>query len=501
MKVATSHILNDIDRACVEKLKLPVEILMENAALKLLKHMEIEKYERYVIVCGCGNNGGDGFALARHLMVVGKSVSVFLISSEKAVLSSCAEMNYNILQNMGLKITRIRNLEEVYELSEAVANAEVTVDGIFGTGISRKVEGIFEAVIAVINENSKRIFSIDIPSGINSDTGKIMGSCIRAHKTISFQLYKRGFLNYDCGKYLGKVIVENIGIPEFIVDQYHEKEFITEAEFIREYIKKREKYSFKGDFGRVSVIAGSMGFTGAAYISSEAAVKSGSGLVTAISSSKVQEILSSKLVEAMTSTYEKEDTFIKLVGNSDAVAFGPGMGNTEHTFELLCRVMEMVQCPVVLDADGINVMNGHTDKFKQWQKKVVITPHLGEMARLTGYSIDHIRGNRLDVAKNFAKEYNIVVLLKGYETIITDGSILYVNPTGSSAMASGGMGDCLTGIIAAFIAQGISPFEAAVCGAYIHGYTGDKLSKELYSVNASDIIRSLPEVIKEFISI
>jgi ADP-dependent NAD(P)H-hydrate dehydratase / NAD(P)H-hydrate epimerase len=501
MKVATSDILNDIDRACVEKLKLPVEILMENAALKLLHHMEIEKYERYVIVCGCGNNGGDGFALARHLMVLGKSVSAFLISSEKAVLSSCAEMNYNILQNMGLKITRIRNMEEVYELSEAVENAEVTVDGIFGTGISRKVEGIFEAAIAVINENSKRIFSIDIPSGINSDTGKIMGSCIRAHKTISFQLYKRGFLNYDCGKYLGKVIVENIGIPEFIVDQYHDKEFITETEFIKKYIKEREKYSFKGDFGRVSVIAGSMGFTGAAYITSEAAVKTGSGLVTAISSSKVQEILSSKLVEAMTSTYENEDTFIKLIGNSDAVAFGPGMGNTEHTFELLCRVMEMVRCPVVLDADGINVMSGHTDKFKQWQKKLVITPHLGEMARLTGYNIDYIRENRLDVAKNFAKEYNIVVLLKGYETIITDGSMLYVNPTGSSAMASGGMGDCLTGIIAAFIAQGISPFEAAVCGAYIHGYAGDKLSKELYSVNASDIIRSLPEVIKEFINI
>lgn len=497
MKVATSHILNVIDKACEEKLQLPVEILMENAALKLLKHMEIEKYEKYVIICGSGNNGGDGFALARHLIVLGKSVCVFLIGSEKVVLSRCAEMNYNILKNMGLKISRVRNLEEVYELSEAIINAEVTVDGIFGTGIKRKVEGIFEAVIAAINENSKRMFSIDIPSGINSDTGEIMGTCVKAHKTISLQLYKRGFLNYECGKYLGKVVVEKIGIPEFIVDQFHEKEFITEEEFIKGHIKEREKYSFKGDFGRVSIVAGSMGFTGAAYITSEAAVKCGSGLVTAISSSKVQEILSSKLVEAMTSTYEKEDTFIKLIENSDAVAFGPGMGNSEHTFELLCRVMEKVKCPVVLDADGINVMSGHTNRFKQWQKQMVITPHLGEMSRLTGCSIDYIRGNRLDVAKNFAKEHNIVVLLKGYETIITDGSMLYVNPTGSSAMASGGMGDCLTGIIAALIAQGISPFEAAVCGAYIHGYAGDKLSKELYSVNASELIKSFPEVIKE----
>jgi ADP-dependent NAD(P)H-hydrate dehydratase / NAD(P)H-hydrate epimerase len=499
MKVATSLILNNIDRACAEQLKLPVEILMENAALKLLKHMEIEKYERYVIVCGSGNNGGDGFALARHLMVLGKSVSVFLLGSDNMVMSSCAEKNYNILINMGLRVNKIRNLEELHELREVIVNAEVTVDGIFGTGIKRKVEGVFEAVVAVINENSKRIFSIDIPSGINSDNGNIMGTCIKADKTISFQLYKRGFLNYKCGKYLGEVIVENIGIPEFIVDQYHEKEFITEAEFIKQHIKEREKYSFKGDFGRVSIIAGSMGFTGAAYIATEAAVKSGSGLVTVISSSKVQEILALRLTEAMTSNYEQEEAFLKLVENSNAVAFGPGLGNTDHTFALLCSVIEKVKCPVVLDADGINVMSGHTDSFKHWQKQIVITPHLGEMSRLTGYDVEYIKENRLDVAKNFAKEHNIVVLLKGYGTIITNGSMLYVNPTGSSAMASGGMGDCLTGIIAAFIAQGIGPFEAAVCGAYIHGCAGDKLSEEMYSVNASDIIKNLPVVIKEFV--
>lgn len=499
MKIATAEILRNIDNACVSKLGIPMLVLMENAALKVLKHMEVDNYQSYAVVCGTGNNGGDGLALARHLHVSGKKVKVFLISSGTAKLSECARINYDIIKNMNISIKNIDSISDLEGLRAEIAACQVTVDALFGTGLKRKVEGIFDAVISVINEKSNRVFSIDIPSGLNSDSGIVMGNSVISDKTISFQLYKRGFLNYESMKYTGEIFVEPIGIPDDIVEKYHNREFITEMSFLKENIKKREKFFHKGDNGKAVIIAGSKGFYGAAFIAAEVAVRCGSGLVTLLSSADVIENLSKRLTEAMTASYEDKNKMVELLNKCDAVGFGPGVGNNEEAYNLLCNVIENIDVPIVIDADGINVMAGHIEKFVKWNKEIVITPHLGEMSRLTGKSIDYIKENRIDVAKEFAKEHNIVVLLKGYNTVVTDGDNTYINPTGSSAMANGGMGDCLTGIITSLIGQGLKPMEAAVCGAYIHGYTGDVLAKDMHTVNASHIIERLPFAIKDLI--
>jgi ADP-dependent NAD(P)H-hydrate dehydratase / NAD(P)H-hydrate epimerase len=498
MRIGTSQVMNSIDKACVEKLELPMIVMMENAALKAFSNMEIEKYERYVIVCGTGNNGGDGFAIARHLYVSGKKISVFLVTGSNKLSETC-KINYNILKNMGIKVRMISNIEDVSDLKDYIIDAEVTVDSIFGTGLNRMVEGIYDAVIAVINENSRKTFSIDIPSGLNSDSGVPMGNAVRAYKTITFEMYKRGFLNYKAGKYCGEIIVEKVGIPEFIIEEFHNREFITQRTDIAKSIRKREIYNHKGEYGRVLIAAGSKGFTGAALISTEAAVKSGCGLVTLACNEEVQKSLSGRVLEAMTINFDCNEEFRRNIKISDAIAVGPGLGNNEKTLSIVKYMVEEAECPLIIDADGINVLSGKAELLKKGKGNIIITPHLGEMSRITGLSIEQIKENRLDVAKDFAQKYEVIVLLKGYQTVITDGRNTYINPTGNSAMASGGMGDCLTGIIASFAAQGINPLSAAVCGAYIHGYIGEKLSENMYSVNASHIIEKIPFYIKEIL--
>ena len=263
-------------------------------------------------------------------------------------------------------------------------------------------------------------------------------------------------------------------------------------------IKKRSKYSHKGDFGRVTIIAGSENFTGAAYISTMSAVRSGAGLVTLCTKKSIVDILKSKLVEAMSMSYE-DNTFDNVISNSDSIAMGPGMGNNEFTLTRVKDILSKEGCPVVLDADALNVLKGNLELLKNSNRKIVITPHMGEMSRLTDINIKELVENRIDIAVKFAKEHDVIVLLKGYNTIITDGNEVYINSTGNSKMASGGMGDALTGIIASFIGQGYDVFKAAILGAYIHGYCGDVLSKDMFCVNASHIIEKLPYIVETLI--
>ncbi|GIM28279.1 bifunctional NAD(P)H-hydrate repair enzyme [Clostridium polyendosporum] len=498
MRVATSEIMRNIDKACIESLGIPGIVLMENAALKVLKHMDLENNHNFVVVCGSGNNGGDGFAIARHLKVKGKCVKVFLVSDGKKLSDDCAT-NYNILKNLGVKIHNLNNIEDCTSLKDALLNSDMTVDSLFGTGLSRKLDKFYIDIISIVNENSKYILSIDVPSGMDSNTGNVYCNCIEANKTVSFELYKIGFLKWNCYKYIGKVVVEDIGIPKFIIDKYHEGVFITTENVVRNNIPLRDVYAHKGDYGRALIIAGSKGFSGAAYISTQAAVRCGAGLVTLCTSEELQSILSVKLVEAMTSCYKDIEKLVNYIRKSNCIAIGPGLGDNQYTLSLVKEVLINSNCPIVIDADGINVLKSNLDLLKGRKAPVIITPHLGEMARITGYSIEYIRENRLEVAQQFAKDYGIVVLLKGYNTIITDGSKTYINPTGNSAMASGGMGDCLTGIITGLIAQGLAPFEGTVISAFIHGYIGEKLSENMYCVNASHVLDKIPEVIKDII--
>ena len=465
MKIATSQIMRNIDSYCIDVLGIPGIILMENAALKVMKNIP-ENNKKFVIVCSSGNNGGDGFVVARHLLNRGNYVEVFFLGSDEN-MSADALVNFNIIRNMGAKIIEVNNNEELEILRESIIKSEITIDAIFGTGLSREVKGIYSLAITIMNENSKYILSIDVPSGFECNSGKVMGNCIRSNKTVTFELYKRGFISYDAESITGEIVIEKIGIPKAIVDKFHEDEYIMDIDFIKGLIKKRNKYSHKGDYGRTLILAGSAGFTGAAYISTQAAVRSGAGLVTLGCDSSIQNILSGKLVEAMTVSTNDEIRLDSLITKSDSIAIGPGLGNNNCTLNLLKKVLLNSKCPVVIDSDGLNVLEGNLEILKNKKCQIVLTPHMGEMARISGFSIDEINKNKIDIAKEFAKKHKVVLLLKGFNTIITDGKTVQINPTGSSAMASGGMGDCLTGIIASFISQGYDIMTAACIGAYI----------------------------------
>lgn len=496
MRIGTAEVMREIDKYSIEVLKIPSIVLMENAALKVVKNIDIENVENCSIICGKGNNGGDGLAVARHLYVIGKDVVVFLLGGEQG-LSEDSQINYNILLNMGVKIISINNMEDINEMREYLEQADIIVDAIFGTGLNKNVEGIYSAAISVINESNSYILSIDIPSGLECNSGRVLGNSIRANKTVTFQLYKKGFLNYGVDKYTGAVVIEDIGIPKEAIHKFHENEYIMDENFIKQSMIKRNKHSHKGDYGRVVIVAGSKGFTGASYIATQGAVRSGAGLVTLCCDEEIQPILSSKLIEAMTLHFKDTEKLKELLKSSNCIAIGPGMGNNETTLQLVMDTLLNATCPVVIDADGLNVLKGNLHLLEESKNKVMITPHLGEMSKLTGLTIEEIKQNRMGIAQSFAQKYKCIVLLKGYNTVITDGHETIINPTGNSAMASGGMGDALTGIIASFIAQGYEPLKATSISAFIHGYTGEKLSKKMFCVSASQLLEELPYAIKE----
>lgn len=469
---------------------------MENAALKVIKNIDFANFKLFTIVCGSGNNGGDGLAVARHIFSMNMKIDIFIVGNHS--MSKDCKANYNILKNMGVNIKHINKSEDIIKLRKALSENSMTIDAILGIGLSRKIEGIYDEIIKIINEKSPYTLSIDIPSGMKCDSFGILGNSIEADKTISFEVYKKGFLYYESEKYTGSVIIEKIGVPDFVVNKFHNKEYLMEIDDIQNIIKKRGKYSHKGDFGRITIIAGSERFTGAAYISTMSAVRTGAGLVTLCTKKSIVDILKNKLVEAMSMTYE-DNTYEDVITNSDSIAIGPGMGNDEFIFKKVKNILSKEGCPVVLDADALNVLKDNLELLKNSNRKIVITPHMGEMSRLTGIKIKKLVENRIDIAVKFAREYNVIVLLKGYNTIITDGSEVYINSTGNSKMASGGMGDALTGIIASFIGQGYEVLKDTILGAYIHGYCGDILSKDMFCVNASHIIEKLPYIIENLI--
>ena len=496
MLVGTSNLTKNMDNACVTELEIPLIVMMENAVNAAIKNLDIEENKSYTVVCGVGNNGGDGLGIARKLSILGKKVDIFLVGKREK-LTECSSINFKILENMGLNLKFLDEKNKI-DLENSLKNTDACVDAIFGTGLKRDVSGIFADAIELMNNYSKKIYAIDISSGLDSDTGNIMGVAVKAFKTISFEFYKRGFLNYKADDYIGKVVVEEIGVPKFIKDKFHNSEFIADKNEIAKFINKKDKNAYKGNFGRVSIVAGSRGFYGAAKIATESAVKTGSGLVTLISDSDVQEKLCTVFTEAMTVNYSEKERVRKLLCSSNAIGIGPGMGDNNITLKIIESILKEVSCPIIIDADGINCLKNNKNILKDSKRDILITPHPMELSRITGFSMEYINENRIDAAKEAARSLKSIVLLKGNRTVITDGYTTYINMTGNSAMANGGMGDCLTGIITSLAGQNIPLFEAAVIGTYLHGYTGDRLAEEKYTVNASDIIEKIPYIMKEF---
>ena len=498
MEICSSNSIRNMDKDYIEKFNMPSIVLMENAIIKFLENIDLTK-ESFTIISGRGNNGGDALGIARHLLNKGKKVYVHILEKEKEG-SVDYKTNRTILEKLGCYIQDISNTKHLEILKNNIINSEILIDGIFGTGLNKEISGIYFETIKCINENSKFTVSIDVPSGINSDDGSILGIAVKANETISFQVYKLGFLNYKSFEYLGDLKIVDIGIPKSIVYKNSDSIRFTDREYIRNKFPYRNKYGHKGTYGRSLIFAGHKGFSGAAYMVGQATIKTGAGLVTVFTHKDVQSELSIKLNEGMTGTYNSKEEYEEFIGGANVIAFGPGMGNNDLTFEVLNNIFNIYSGNIVIDADGINVLERKKSILKEFKGNIVLTPHPGEMARLLGLEIKDVERDRIGIAKDFAKENGVIVLLKGYNTIITDGDKVFVNPTGNSAMASGGMGDTLTGIITSLISQGVNSFDAAILGAYIHGYIGDELSKENFTVSAMEIIKNIPNKIKELIS-
>ena len=416
-------------------------------------------------------------------------------------MSNDCFVNYEICKNSGIEI-----FYKLEELDKLLLECDIVVEGIFGTGLNSEIKGIYKDIVLKINEYSKnkKVYAIDIPSGINGDTGEIMGVSVKADVTISFVTYKKGFLKSDIKEYLGKVIIENIGLNKNNIDHIVSEYYLT-SEIIKSFHIKRDENSHKGDFGKVLIFAGSSGFYGAGNIVAKSCVRSGAGLTTVITD-KNNFSLNVCVPEAMSFPINFEKLENEIL-NSDIIAIGPGIGKSQKALKIFGKLISIEKnnkgnmIKLVLDADALNLLSENRELFEKIKNRSVLTPHLVEFSRLSGFSSEEINKNKFEIVKDFAQKYEITLLLKGKNTIITDGKTLFVNSTGNSRMANGGMGDCLTGIICSLAGQKYGLVESACIGAYLHGKIADKLVEQQYIVNASHIIENISECMKEIFEV
>jgi len=508
MKVVTSQQMKEIDRKAIEESNLSGLTLMENAGLRIfqsLKNIYPDlRLKKIIIFTGSGNNGGDGFVVARHLYNYGVKVKVFLLSHSGKIKGE-AEENLNIINKMGVELFEAETTK-LEEIQRAIQNSNLIIDAILGTGLQGKVTGLKAKIIDLINIANKEVVAIDVPSGLDADTGKIEGPCIKATHTFTLALPKIGLLIFPGASYAGKVTVEDIGIPFYLLKNNKIKTNIVIKEVVKSFLPFRATYSHKGSFGKVLILAGSVGMTGAAYLTSEAAMRSGTGIVVLGIPRSLNPIMEVKLTEVITLPLaetekqslgeEAEETISKLMKNYSVLGIGPGISRQAETQRLVRKVIEKSNIPLVVDADAIYALSEDPTILKKTKIPLVITPHPGEIAKLINKDVDYILNNQLNITREIAQKYGIVVVLKGARTIIAnkEGEV-YINIGDNSGMATGGSGDVLTGIICSLIAQGADNFSAAISGVYIHGLAGD-LARDIKGERgmiAGDILSQVPQ--------
>lgn len=508
MKVVTSQQIREIDRKAIEDNNLSGLILMENAGLRIfqsLKNIYPDlRLKKIIIFAGSGNNGGDGFVVARHLYNYGVKAKVFLLAPFNKVIGEAGE-NLNTINKMGVELIEAETTK-LEEIQRTIQNSDLIIDAILGTGLQGKVTGLKAKIIDLINIANKEVLAIDVPSGLDTDTGKIEGPCIKATHTITLALPKIGLLIFPGASYAGKVTVEDIGIPSYLLKNNKIKINITTKEIVKSLLPFRATYSHKGSFGKVLILAGSVGMTGAAYLASEAAIRSGAGIVVLGIPRSLNQIMEVKLTEVMTLPLaetekqslgeEAEETISKLMKNYSVLGIGPGISRQAETQRLVRKIIEKSNIPLVVDADAIYALSEDPTILKKTKTHLVITPHPGEIAKLINKDVDYILNNQLDITREIAQKYGIVVVLKGARTIIANKEgETYINVGDNSGMATGGSGDVLTGIICSLIAQGADNFSAAITGVYIHSLAGN-LARDIKGERgmiAGDILSQVPQ--------
>ncbi len=515
MIVLTPESIRKLDNIAIHNLGIPGIVLMENAATGAVKEiydfLDSGRVESAVIVAGKGNNGGDGFTIARKLHNKGSYIDVILLYPEKEIKGD-AKTNLDVLKNMKVNIHSINELTND-EVKALIEEKEIVIDAIFGTGFKGQIKGSVAKVVGTMNEYANLIVSVDVPSGVNAATGEVEGDAISADLTVTMGFAKSGFFFYPGRGYIGDLKVIDIGIPLDILPDEDVAFFTMDRDIVRSIIPRRIPDSHKGTYGKVLIIAGSRGYTGAATLSSLSTLIAGCGLSYLACPSSLNPILEEKLTEVITVPVEDkgEGRFIsegvsdimRVIPDMDVIAIGPGISRSKDTekfeMELLGKIPD--NKPIVIDADGVNNLEGHLDILKKLKNRVILTPHLGEFSRITGISIDEIKKNTLEIVKDFVNKYNVTIVLKSATTVIGSKNGVIVNITGTSGLASGGTGDVLTGLIAGFLAQNRDFDDVSVAGlsAYLHGRAGEICAKEktAYSMIAGDLLNCIPEAIKE----
>lgn len=502
MKVVTAREMRNIDRITIEKYGMPGLVLMERAGLAVAARVrDLFPGKKILVLCGSGNNGGDGLVAARCLANSGFNVSAFMCAPKSSLSPDCAAQCLTA-KKWGLPVEFRKSLA-LKDLHDAVV-----IDALFGTGLARPVIGDTAGLISFINKVDVPIVAVDIASGISSDTGEVLGEAVKADYTVTFGLPKRGHFLYPGAEHTGTLFVEDIGFPSSLLNSDSLNVALSDEETMAGLLPPRRRNAHKGDFGHVLVVAGSRGKTGAAFMTARACLRGGAGLVTLGVPASLMNSAQSRVTEEMSLSLpdkgdgnlraEALDEILGFSRKSDVIAIGPGIGVTEDTEKLTAGLVLKSPLPLVIDADGLNALanskTGIRETLRKAKSPVILTPHPGEMSRLLGNGgrgVREIERDRIGTALSFARETGTYLVLKGSPTVVAspEGDV-FINTTGNPGMATAGAGDALTGIIASLLGQALDPLHAAALGVYLHGLAGDRASKVKgeQALTASDII-------------
>ncbi len=510
MIVLSPERMKKYDEYAISTWGIPSAVLMENAGrstYRLMKQAYLRPGARVAVMAGRGNNGGDGFVIARYAHRDGFPTEVFLMG-EPDSLKGDAKRNMELYLSIGGTMVAVGATST--RAAEGIRESDVIVDAIFGTGLTKEVTGVEAAVIEEINRSGKPVIAVDIPSGLDGTSGLPLGVAVRATHTYTYGHPKLGQLLHPGVSYRGRLTVVDISLPAAAVSSLGVDAHVVDGEMLRSIFRRRPPEAHKGMFGSVAVIAGSVGKTGAAVMATTAALKIGAGLVTLVIPESLNNIAASKLTEAMTYPVDDQgrgvfllssfDAVRDLAADKDVIILGPGIGTAPETTAFVRKLYGELDASFVIDADGIGAFEGHADQLKKGEGRAIFTPHPGEFGRLTGVSPKDVNRDRLDLGRRFVKNHRVGLVLKGAPTITfsPDGEA-FVNPTGNPALSKGGSGDVLTGFIGGLAGQGYTLTESGFFGAYLHGYIADTWAGEFTDMDlmAQEVISGAGAAIRD----
>jgi NAD(P)H-hydrate epimerase len=516
MKVLTSTEMKRMDKYAMEKLGIIGPVLMENAGLEIVRAV-LERFpdiarEKVVVVAGKGNNGGDGFVVARHLFNRGVEVRVLLLG-RKRDLQGDAALNLNMVNRIGIAIKEITSEDTWKRARKFLKTATILIDAVFGTGLTKPAAGLYAKVIRDINRSPAFRAAVDIPSGLSSDCFRPIGPAVEADLTVTMAAPKIAHVFAPTEQMCGELVVADISLPPRMFDDPRLKLEMVEERDVAPCFKKRPKDGHKGSFGHLLVLAGSRGKTGAAGLAGKAALKTGAGLVTVGLPESCLPAVARSMLELMTEPLSEtgsgslapaaEARIQELLEGKDALMLGPGISTDPGTAELILDLLPQVKIPMVIDADGLNILARSPGVLKKLKGPVVLTPHPGEFARLAKVSNSEAVENKLKLVPKLARRYGVYVVFKSYRTLTAspDGRV-YINPTGNPGMATGGSGDVLSGMLGSMIMQGPDLLSTVLSAVYVHGLAGD-LAADRFGEKplvAGNLIAQLPAAVKHILS-